>query len=126
MELDIFNFLVRKPYLWIMTHLEGHKVEDQATAQINSLEPQIVSFLTSTLQAKIGLALSSNGTLSEAAVNSVIAPELDAIANDAITATTTHLKLSPTIVKQLQAYALATIPGIVNTAYNALVSKTTV
>ena len=120
---DIFHFLVVKPYVYFTTHLEGHKVEDAATAKITALEAPVVAALESEFQAQVAKYLGQNGALTESAVVALLEPQVDTLIDNAIGAVKTTNPIINAVEAQIVAYAKGQVPNLINTAYNAAVSQ---
>lgn len=114
---NLFHFIVVKPIVWAATHIFGHHVEDQVTADVQALEPKIQSALASLLGVKIaGIITSTAITLAQ--VNTAIIPEADTLIAQAIAS----VGAPPEYTSKLTTWAEAILPDLIAELYNGAVS----
>ena len=115
--IDLWNFIVKKPIVWVLEHVEGAHVKQQVEQELDALKPQVENALSELVGAKAA-AIVTSSDITETMVYQAIAPEANALAAQAVSKVTQN----PTYVAQLNSYAVATIADVTQAAYNALVA----
>lgn len=114
-EINPFYTIVEKPIVWAMTHIFGHHVEDQVTADVQALEPKIQSALASLLGVKVAAIITSTD-ITLAAVNTAIIPETDALIAQAIASSGAPSEY----VSKLTTWAEAILPDLIKEIYDGV------
>lgn len=114
MELDFYNFIVVKPFVYIESHLLGKKAEAEAEAEAQELRPQMQSALTIFYNSKIAAIITQPQTITLAEVESLVEPT----AESDVKAVAAKVTTNPNAQALLANWGLAILNTVVETGYN--------